>query len=111
MNINLDDALVDKIAAALKPCVIATVRDAMKQGRSDTRPYVNRREIARYLGVAESTVRKWVLLGMPVAVIDGRKFYGKQSVMQWLKAHEMPPQRTQEQKKKPVAIGVVTSSK
>ena len=63
-----------------------------------------RKEIAKYFGVADSTITYWASLGMPVANIDGRKLYGKQSNTEWLKSHEMPSQK---QNKKPVTMGVV----
>ena len=72
------------------------------------RQYLNRRDIAKYFGVAESTISYWASLGMPVAVVDGRKLYGKQSITQWLKSHET---RSQKQTKTPVTIGAVTSNK
>ena len=61
-------------------------------------------EVAKYFGVAESTISYWATLGMPVANIDGRKLYGKQSITQWLKSKEEPKP---EQNKKPLAIAVV----
>jgi len=66
--------------------------------------YIDVSKIAKYFGVAESTISYWASLGMPVAVIDGRKLYGKQSITNSLKSHEMPSQR---QNKKPVTMGVV----
>lgn len=102
MNINLDNALVAQIITGLKPFIVTTVQDAIKQSKSDSRPYLNRKEIAKYLGVAQSTVGVWVKQGMPFAVIDGRKLYGKQTVNQWLKDHEMtietPSQHQRHQK-------------
>jgi len=35
-----------------------------------------------------STISYWATLGMPVADIDGRKLYGKQSITDWLKSKE-----------------------
>lgn len=102
MNINLDDALVTQIITGLKPVIVSTVQDAIKDTKSDSRPYLNRTDMAKYLGVAQSTVRAWVKQGMPFAVIDGRKLYGKQTVNQWLKDHEMtietPSQHQRHQK-------------
>ena len=53
-------------------------------------------------------IRKAVFAVVQDAVVDGRKLYGKQSITQWLKAHET---RLQEQEKKLVTSGVATSSK
>lgn len=102
MNINFDETFVAQIITELKPLIVTTVQDAIKQSKSDSRPYLNRKEIAKYLGVAQSTVGVWVKQGMPFAVIDGRKLYGKQTVNQWLKDHEItietPSQHQRHQK-------------
>lgn len=103
MQLVLDDAQI----AEIKQMVFGVVKDSIKQVENQ-RPYLNRKDIAKYFGVAESTISYWASLGMPVAVVDGRKLYGKQSITQWIKSHET---RLQEQTKKPVTIGVVTSNK
>ena len=103
MQFVLDDEQITEIRKA----VFAVVQDSIKQVENQ-RPYLNRKDIAKYFGVSESTISCWASLGMPVAVVDGRKLYGKQSITQWLKAHET---RLQGQEKKPVTIGVVTSNK
>lgn len=99
--------LDDEQIAEIRKIVFSVVQDSIKQVENE-RPYLNRKDIAKYFGVAESTISYWASLGMPVAVVDGRKLYGKQSITQWLKSHET---RLQEQTKKPVTIGVVTSKK
>ncbi|CCI85473.1 hypothetical protein FC52_GL001077 [Lactobacillus pasteurii DSM 23907 = CRBIP 24.76] len=73
----------------LKKYVLTIVKDAIKSGIENNKPYLTRKEVAKFLGVAESTVTNWVSLGMPVAIIDGRKLYGKQSILEWLKSHEV----------------------
>ena len=102
MQVTLDD----KQKAEIKALIFSTVKEGIQQV-ANTRPYLNRKDIAKYFGVAESTITYWASLGMPVAIIDGRKLYGKQSITQWLKDHEMPSQTAQEQTKKPSTIGVV----
>ena len=94
MEFKLDETQETEI----KTYVLDVVKDAIKQATTTSKPYLNRKEIAKYFGVAESTISYWASLGMPVAVIDGRKLYGKQSITNWLKSHEMPSQR---QNKKP----------
>ncbi|MCT0164020.1 DNA-binding protein [Lactobacillus helveticus] len=74
----------------IKTYVLNVVKDAIKQASTSSKPYLNRKEIAKYFGVADSTISYWASLGMPVATIDGRKLYGKQSITNWLKSHEMP---------------------
>lgn len=106
MEVSLDDNQIQKI----KTIIFSIVQDGIKQA-TNTRPYLNRKDIAKYFGVAESTITYWASLGMPVAIIDGRKLYGKQSITQWLKDHEMPSQKAQKQTKKPSTIGVVKGNK
>ncbi|WP_127795528.1 DNA-binding protein [Lactobacillus johnsonii] len=72
----------------IKTYVLNAVKDAIKQATTTSKPYLNRKEIAKYFGVADSTISYWATLGMPVAIIDGRKLYGKQSITNWLKSKE-----------------------
>ena len=99
--------LDDKQIAEIRKIVFAVIKDSIKQVENK-RPYLNRRDIAKYFGVSETTISYWASLGMPVAVVDGRKLYGKQSIIHWIKSHET---RLQEQEKKPATIGGVTSNK
>ena len=99
--------LDDEQIAEIRKIVFSVVQDSIKQVENE-RPYLNRKDIAKYFGVAESTISYWASLGMPVAVVDGRKLYGKQSITHWIKSHET---RLQEQEKKLVTIGVATSGK
>ena len=87
----------------IQSIVVQAVNDGIKRA-ANIKPYLNRKEVAKYFGVAESTISYWATLGMPVANIDGRKLYGKQSITQWLKSKEEPKP---EQNKKPLAIAVV----
>lgn len=82
----------------IQAMVIKAVNDGIKQAKN-TKPYLNRKEVAKYFGVAESTISYWATLGMPVANIDGRKLYGKQSITEWLKSKEEPKK---EHKKSPL---------
>lgn len=102
MQFVLDDAQI----AEIKQMVFGVVKDSIKQVENK-RPYLNRRDIAKYFGVAESTIRNWASLGMPVAIINGRKMYGKQSITRWIESHET----SKEQTKKPTTIGVAVGNK
>lgn len=103
MEFVLDDEQIAKI----RKTVFSVVSDSIKQ-IEQPRPYLNRKDIAKYFGVAESTISYWATLGMPVAVIDGRKMYGKQSITDWIKSHET---QLHEHTKKPTTIGVIVGSK
>lgn len=60
----------------------------------ESRPYLNRNQIAAFFGVSPNTIDTWVRAGAPVAVIEGRKLYGKESITNWLKQHETPKEST-----------------
>lgn len=60
----------------------------------ESRPYLNRNQIAAFFGVSPNTIDIWVRAGAPVAVIEGRKLYGKESLTNWLKQHEEPEEST-----------------
>ena len=96
-------SLYDEQIAEIRTMIFSIVQDALKE-INHAEPYLNRKGIAKYFGVSESTISNWVSLGMPVAIINGRKLYGKQSVNQWLKSHETP---SQGQNKKPTAMKIV----
>lgn len=103
MELKLDQSQVSEI----RSLILSTIQESIKQVTS-AKPYLNRKDIAKYFGVAESTISYWATLGMPVAIIDGRKLYGKASITEWLKSHEVPSQR---QKNKPVALRLATDLK
>lgn len=68
----------------IKTVIVNTIKDSLNRPK----PYLNRREIAKYFGVAGSTITYWASIGMPVSVVDGRKLYGKESITNWLKSKE-----------------------
>lgn len=86
MEIKLDATQEEKLSNHIMELVENSVKQVTK--RDESKPYLNRREIAKYFGVADSTISYWATLGMPVAVIDGRKLYGKKSITDWLKSKE-----------------------
>lgn len=85
MEIKLDASQEEDLSNHIINLVKTSVKEAVD---NQEKPYLNRKEIAKYFGVADSTISYWATLGMPVAVIDGRKLYGKQSITNWLKSKE-----------------------
>lgn len=80
--------LDEKAQHEIQSLIIEAVKKAVSNAKNE-RPYVNKKEIAQFIGVSPDTITKWVSMGMPVAVLsDGRKLYGKDSVKNWLKKHE-----------------------
>ncbi|MCI1290300.1 MAG: DNA-binding protein [Lactobacillus sp.] len=102
MQIALDQEQV----LAIENLVCAAVKNGIKQA-TNQKPYLNRRNIAKYFGIADSTISYWATLGMPVAIIDGRKMYGKKSITDWLKAHEHSTSSNSKPQKKPNTTAMV----
>lgn len=65
----------------------------------ESKPYLNRAEMSRWLGVSPNTIDHWVSLGLPVANVDGFKLYGKASVKNWLAQHEQQSRAKQKRLK------------
>lgn len=84
MEIKLNDQQQTEIQALVSNAIKAGI----EQARDNERPYVTRKEAAIFFGVSPSTLTYWASLGMPVAIIDGRKLYGKKSITNWLASHE-----------------------
>ncbi len=92
MEITLNQDQTNKLESELtdqfKDEIINLIKSGIQQATNNSRPYLTRKEMAEFLGVAPSTLTYWVSLGMPVAEINGRKLYGKETVKQWLKSKE-----------------------
>ena len=85
MQIKLDDQQQIEI----KTLVSNAIKAGIEQAKDNERPYLTRKEAAIYFGVAPNTLTNWASLGMPVAIVDGRKLYGKKSITNWLASHEV----------------------
>lgn len=99
MKLVFDDEQVE----AIQGLVTNAIETAVKQTNTQ-HPYLNRRDASKYFGVAESTLSYWATLGMPVANIEGRKLYGKESITKWLKSKEVVNTR---QTKKPQIVPAI----
>lgn len=84
MQIILDQEQQNEIQKIIN----AGIAKAVKQA-TNKRPFYNRKEIASYLGVSPETITNWAKLGMPVSIIDGRKIYVTDSVINWVKSKEV----------------------
>lgn len=74
----------------LQNYVFGLIKDSLKKAATPQQPYLNRAEIAKYFGVAPSTITYWASLGMPVAVIDGRKLMVSNLLLNGLRAEKKP---------------------
>nr|WP_321315949.1 helix-turn-helix domain-containing protein [uncultured Ligilactobacillus sp.] len=68
-----------------------TVKNAInkaKQEEQHAKPYLNKKEMAKWLGVSTDTIYKFIRNGLPVANIDGMQLIGKETIINFLKEHE-----------------------
>lgn len=71
--------------------VYATITDAIAKIRKEeqyTKPYLNKKEISKWLGINIGTLNKFIHNGLPVANIDGTKMIGKETALKFLRDHE-----------------------
>ena len=71
--------------------IYTTVTDAIKKARQEeqhAKPYLNKKEMAKWLGVSTDTVYRFIRNGLPVADVDGMQLIGKETAINFLKEHE-----------------------
>ena len=71
--------------------IYTTVTDAIKKARQEeqhAKPYLNKKEMAKWLGVSTDTVCRFIRNGLPVADVDGMQLIGKETAINFLKEHE-----------------------
>lgn len=71
--------------------IYTTVKDAIRQAREEeqcAKPYLNKKEMAKWLGVSTDTIYKLIKRGLPVTKIDGMQLIGKEAMINFLKQHE-----------------------
>lgn len=71
--------------------IYMTVTNAINKARQEeqhAKPYLNKKEMAQWLGVSVDTVNKFIHNGLPVANIGGMKLIGKETTIKFLKEHE-----------------------
>lgn len=71
--------------------VYTTIKDAINKARKEeqqAKPYLNKKEMAKWLGVSTDTIYKFIRNGLPVATVGGMQLIGKETVIKFLKEHE-----------------------
>ena len=71
--------------------IYTTVTNAIEKARKEeqsAKPYLNKKEMAKWLGVSTDTVYRFIRNGLPVADVDGMQLIGKETAISFLKEHE-----------------------
>lgn len=107
----MEFVLDEKQQQEMKNYVFNLIKTSISNATDNVRPYLNRKDAAKFFGVSENTISNWAKQGCPVCVVNGMKLYGKKSITQWLKEHETPTESQSQHTKKPVTMAVVTDLK
>ena len=71
--------------------IYTTVTDAIEKARQKeqrAKPYLNKKDIAKWLGVSTDTIYRFIRNGLPVSDVDGIQLIGKETAINFLKEHE-----------------------
>lgn len=60
----------------------------IRQDEMKSRPYLNKKDMAAWLGVSKNTLDKFIKAGLKVSDINGSQLIGKQTALEFLKDHE-----------------------
>lgn len=91
MDATIKVLLSDEQQEELSAVVYNTLTDAIHKARKEeqhAKPYLNKTEMSKWLGVSMGTLNNFIHNGLPVANIDGTKLIGKETALQFLKNHE-----------------------
>lgn len=62
--------------------------ERVKQDVALDRDFLTQEKMAQWLGISVNSLKKYVIEGMPVSVLDGRKFFSKKRVSEWILSKE-----------------------
>ena len=91
MDATIKVLLTDEQQGELNDVVYNTLTDAIHKARQEeqhAKPYLNKTEMSKWLGISVGTLDKFIRLGLPVADMDGTKMIGKETALKFLKDHE-----------------------
>ena len=91
MDATIKVLLTDEQQKELNDVVYNTLTDAIHKARQEeqhAKPYLNKTEMSKWLGISMGTLNNFIHNGLPVANIDGTKLIGKETALQFLKDHE-----------------------
>lgn len=89
MNLLSEEAqqsLVDSLLQLVEEQTSAHIERMEKEKQP---PFLSRKKAAEWFGVSPMTLDRWVRTGAPVVVVNGQKIYSKESITNWLYAHEI----------------------
>lgn len=84
--------LPKEFEAEIKKALQAVYLEAMEQARRDatiTKDYLSYNEVIKVtLDVSRGTLDKWITLGLPVYAIDGKKYFKRQDLYNFIERYK-----------------------
>jgi len=74
------------IREAVKECLDTAVVKPADATSSKEEPLISRKEVARYLGISLVTLNDWTKKGLPVHKVNGRVYFQRSEVLQYVKS-------------------------
>lgn len=87
MKVLFDEAAQMQIRSAVYEMLTEEI-DRVREDAGLSRPILNQKQAANYLGVSIATFRKLIIAGMPRIIIGNTVLYSKESIYKWLLSYE-----------------------
>lgn len=87
MKVLFDEAAQMQIRSAIYEMLTEEI-DRVREDAGLSRPILNQKQAANYLGVSIATFRKLIIAGMPRIIIGNTVLYSKESIYKWLLSYE-----------------------
>ncbi len=87
MKVLFDEAAQMQIRSAIYEMLTEEI-NRVREDAGLSRPILNQKQAANYLGVSIATFRKLIIAGMPRIIIGNTVLYSKESIYKWLLSYE-----------------------
>lgn len=87
MKVLFDEAAQMQIRSAMYEMLTEEI-NRVREDAGLSRPILNQKQAAKYLGVSIATFRKLMIAGMPRIIIGNTVLYSKESIYKWLLSYE-----------------------
>ena len=87
MKVLFDEAAQMQIRSAIYEMLTEEI-DRVREDAGLSRPILNQKQAANYLGVSIATFRKLIIAGMPRIIVGNTVLYSKESIYKWLLSYE-----------------------
>lgn len=75
----------------LQQSIYEMARQAVEQVRTDaglSKPYLNKGEACKYVGISRNTLKLWINLGLKVSIVNGITLISKDELNRFILSHQ-----------------------